>query len=46
MNYTKEQVINYLIDCVGYSVEDLKGLTKSYLMGLVERPSELRFYSN
>lgn len=44
---TKQQIINYLVDCLGYSEDqDLKGLTRSELMDLVDSKENLKNYTN
>jgi hypothetical protein len=43
----KQQIINYLVDCLGYSEDqDLKDLTRSELMDLVENKQDLINYTN
>ena len=44
MTYTKEDIIEYLIDSIGYSEEDLKELTKKDLLNMIERPTELKMF--
>ena len=47
MQYTKNQIINYLVDCIGYSEDqDLKGLKKNDLMDLVENEFSLNLFTN
>jgi hypothetical protein len=41
---TKEDIKTYLIDCTGYSEEDLKDLTKDELLDLVDDREELFNY--
>jgi len=45
MNLNKEQIKTYLIDCIGYSNDDLQ-LSKDQLLDLVDNEQEMVMYSN
>ncbi len=46
MTYTIEQYKNYIIDCLGYSEQDLDGLTKRELEDLIDDKLYLNLFTN
>ena len=47
-NLTREHIINYLVDCVGYSLDDINHLTFGSLLALLNNAqlSECLQYNN
>lgn len=43
--FTTDEIINYLIDSLGYSEEDLEDLTKNELLDLVDDMESLKAFS-
>jgi len=46
MTYTIAQYKNYIIDCLGYSEQDLDGLTKIELDDLIDDKFSLNLFTN
>lgn len=45
MELSKENLKNYLIDVIGYSEDDLSGMTKEELLDLIDDMAECIAYS-